>query len=133
MRIRMPDHKNASSVVEESERQMKFTLSLRVSDDASFTIVRNVYECFRMLGDALLIVKGMETADHVEPIKALLKMNVNTARPISTIDNLRRLRHKINYYGYHPTIGETKDAVEIAKACFGPLLYAVKKKVKKTI
>lgn len=131
MRIRIPDHKNALSVIIESERQMKFTLNLPVNEESSFTIVRNIYECFRMLGDALLILRGIETSDHVEPINALLKMNVDTTRPISTIDNLRRLRHKINYYGYHPTIAETKDAIEIARSCFDPLMEVVKKKVNK--
>lgn len=131
MRVRRPDHKNALSIIYESEREMEFTLTLDVNEDSAFTIIRNIYECFRMLGDALLVNKGIETTDHLEPMNALLKLNVNTMRPISTINNLRRLRHNINYYGYHPTIAETNDAIEIAKSCFKQLVEAVKKEIEK--
>jgi hypothetical protein len=131
MRIRRPDNKDALSIVIEAERQMRFTLALPVDDDSSFTIVRNIYECFRMLGDALLVSRGFEAVDHVEPMNALLRLDVDTGRPISTIDNLRRLRHNINYYGYHPSILETDDAIDIARTCFGQLAEAVKKELDK--
>ncbi|MBI4454089.1 hypothetical protein HY636_05590 [Candidatus Woesearchaeota archaeon] len=129
MRIKRPDNKDALSIILESKRQMDFTLSLPVNEGSSFTIVRNIYECFRMLGDALLVSQGTEATDHLEPINALLKLNVDTPRPISTIDNLRRLRHNINYYGYHPSIAETNDAIDIANSCFWLLLDSIKKKI----
>lgn len=110
---------------------MRFTLTLPISVDSTFTIVRNIYECFRMIGDALLVSQGIVATDHYEPISALLKMEVDTRRPISTIDNLRRLRHNINYYGYHPTIAEANDTIDIAKSCFKPLLNAVRNRIEK--
>lgn len=133
MRIKRPDHKDALSIILESERQMDFTLSLPITENSSFTIVRNIYECFRMLGDALLVSQGIEATDHLESINALLKLNVDTARPISAIDNLRRLRHNINYYGYHPSIAETNDAIDIANSCFWLLLDYMKKKIKEQV
>lgn len=129
MRIKRPDSKNALSIILEAERQMGFTLTLPLNGDSAFTIVRNIYECFRMLGDALLVSRGTEAIDHLEPINALLKLDVDTKRPISTIDNLRRLRHNINYYGYHPTVAEASDAIDIAKSCFRPLVLAVRKNI----
>lgn len=132
MRIKRPDHKDALSIILESKRQIDFTLSLPVNDGSSFTIVRNIYECFRMLGDALLVSQGIEATDHLEPINALVKLNVDTPRPISTIDNLRRLRHNINYYGYHPSIAETNDAINIADSCFNLLLKAVEERINYT-
>ena len=131
MRIKKPDHKNALSIIEESERQMKFTLTLHVNESSGFTIVRNIYECFRMLGDALLVNRGTSTIDHVEPINTLLNLTVETRRPIRVIDNLRRMGHNINYYGYRPTLGETNDVVDIAKACFNPLTQVVRKEIEK--
>lgn len=125
MRYKRPDKKNAISILEASRKDMKFTLSLEVSSESATTIVRNIYESFRMLGDALLVSRGIESTDHMEPITELLKLKVDTKRPISLIDNLRRLRHNINYYGYNPAILEVEDAVSISKACFGPLFKAV--------
>ncbi len=121
MRIKRPDSKNAQSIVEAAEREMKFTLTLPANDASGSTVVRNIYESFRMLGDALLVAKGIESSDHLLPIKELLALQVKTSRPLGAIDNLRRLRHNVNYYGYKPNIAEVEDVISLSKACFEPL------------
>lgn len=130
MRYKRPDKKNALSIIEAAKRDMKFTLTINLSEEAGPTIVRNVYECFRMLGDALLVAKGVESKDHIEPIKELMKVKVETTRPIILIDNLRRLRHNINYYGYKPSLAEVEDVISIAKTVFEPLLKVIVEKLK---
>ncbi len=127
MRYKRPDNKNAISILEAAKKDMQFTLSMQASEAAGPTIVRNIYESFRMLGDALLINKGVESEDHITPVKELLKVKVDTRRPITLIDNLRRLRHNINYYGYRPNIMEIKDTLSIAESCFKPLYDAINK------
>lgn len=131
MRFKHPDKKNALSIVEASEREMKFTLKLSITDESAFNIIRNIYECFRMLGDAILISKGIVSQEHVEQIKELEKINVKTGRPIQLINSLRKLRHNINYYGYIPSKAEAEDAVSIVNACFYPLLESIKKELKR--
>lgn len=123
----MPDKKNALSLVEASKKQIGFTLKLKPSEESGPTIVRNIYESFRMLGDALLISKGIKSEDHILPMRELLKVKVKTERPINLIDNLRRFRHNINYYGYHPSLSEVYDTLSIAKSCFNPLYKEVLK------
>jgi len=130
MRYKRPDKKNALSIIEVAKRDMDFTLSIKVTEESSPTIIRNIYECFRMLGDALLIAQGIESEDHITPIKELLKVKVVTTRPIQLIDNLRRLRHNINYYGYKPKLIEAKDVISIAESTFKPLLNAILEKIK---
>ena len=130
IRYKRPDKKNALSIIEAAKRDMDFTLSLEINEKSSSTIVRNIYECFRMLGDAILIAKGIESEDHIMPIKELLKVRVNTSRPINLIENLRRLRHNINYYGYKPNLDEVKDVISIAKNCFEPLFKFIMKELK---
>ena len=127
MRYKKPDRKNALSIIEAAQREMTFTLSLKPTEESAPTIARNIYECFRMLGDALLVIDGIESEDHRMPINELLKLKVKTKRPTYLIDNLRRLRHNINYYGYRPNVLEAEDAVSIAKNCFEPLFVAIKK------
>ena len=129
IRYKRPDKKNAMSIIEAAKRDMRFTLSLKSTEESGPTIVRNIYECFRMLGDALLVAKGLESTDHIVPINELLKIHVFTKRPIRVIDNLRRLRHNINYYGYVPNLAEVNDAISIAKACFQPLVNEVIKRI----
>ncbi len=127
MRYKRPDHKNALSILNASEKEMHFTLQLPVTEQAGSTIIRNVYECFRMIGDALLTFKGSVAQDHVPQINELLKLRVKTTRPIGLINNLRQLRHNINYYGYAPNIAETEDVISLAKACFPALLAEARK------
>lgn len=129
MRIKRPDKKNALSILEASEREMKFTLSIQPAEESGPTIVRNIYESFRMLGDALMVSKGVKSEDHLAPIQELMRLSVTTARPIKLVDNLRRLRHNINYYGYKPNMAEVKDTIAIAESIFKPLLKAVKKNI----
>ena len=129
IRYKRPDKKNALSIVNAAERDIKFTLTLDISEKSGSTIIRNVYESFRMLGDSLLVAKGIESEDHITPIKELLRLRVDTSRPINLIENLRQLRHNINYYGYSPKLIEVEDVISIAKSCFNPLLKAVLKEI----
>ena len=130
-RIKHMDRKNALSIIQAAEREMHYTLKLQTTDESAFNIIRNVYECFRMLGDASLVSKGLLSQDHVEQIKELESMPIKTERPIGIIDSLRKLRHNINYYGYIPSKAEAEDAISIAKACFNPLLEFIKKEIAK--
>ena len=130
IRYKRPDNKNALSIVNAAKKDMKFTLTIEITEQSGATIVRNIYECFRMLGDALLVAKGIKSEDHITPIKELLKLQVSTTRPISLIENLRKLRHNINYYGYSPKLIEVEDVVSLAKSCFNPLLEAVLNQIK---
>ena len=135
IRYKRPDSKNALSIANAAKRDMEFTLSLKIEEDAGPTIIRNVYECFRMLGDALLAAKGIKSEDqkmsHVMPIRELLNLQVSTSRPIYLIDNLRQLRHNINYYGYSPKLVEVEDVLSLAKSCFKPLLNEVISQINK--
>ena len=130
MRYKRPDKKNALSLIEAAKKEIDFTLKLEVSEESGPTIVRNIYESFRMLGNALLISKGIESEDHVAPINELLNLKVETKRPIYLIDNLRRFRHNINYYGYRPNLLEIKDAISIVNSCFEPLYKETLKIIK---
>ena len=129
MRIKRPDNKNALSLIESAKKDMIYTLSLEVNEQSASTIVRNIYESFRKLGDALLISKGIESQDHVAPIKELMTIKVNTTRPLNLLDNMRRLRHNVNYYGYAPKLVEVVNALSLAKDLFEPLTKEVEKKI----
>ncbi len=128
-RIKHLDKKNAASIIAAARRELQYTMTLSVTDESAFNIIRNVYECFRMLGDARLISKGIASQDHVEQVKELEKVPVQTERPVRLVDTLRRPRHNINYYGYVPSKAEAEDALSLAKACFYPLFEAIEKEL----
>lgn len=124
-RQKRPDKKKALSMINAAKKDMKFTLSLNGTEGSAPTIIRNIYESFRMLGESLLAAKGISSQDHIMPINELMKLRVQTSRPINLIDNLRRMRHKINYYGYSPNLNDVEYAISFAKCCFNSLLKAV--------
>ena len=125
MRIKRPDYKEATSIALEAERQMNYTLSLQVNDLSAFTIVRNIYESFRMLGEAILLKKGIRPIDHINSINELLKLELKTSKSLNILENLRKLRHNINYYGYKANIYDAKESVSFAKNCFNELLKKI--------
>ena len=102
MRIKHPDKESALSLLSASEKQMKFTLTIHSTNESAFTIIRNIYECFQMIGKAILLSEGKISEDHIESIQAINSLQVKTKRPTQAIDNLRKIRHGINYYGYVP-------------------------------
>ncbi|MBI5002392.1 hypothetical protein HZC31_03340 [Candidatus Woesearchaeota archaeon] len=134
IRKRTPDKFKAQSMVTAAETEIKFTKTIEPTKESASTIVRNVYESFRMLGDALLLIHGKEASGqdhHVEMINELFTLKVDTKRPVQVILNLKNLRHKVNYQGYIPSIEEAKDAMSIIDACFQPVLNKIKEEINK--
>ena len=129
MRTKHPDKKSAFSLLSASENQMKFTLTISSTNDSAFTIIRNIYECFQMIGKAVLLSEGKVSEDYIESLEAIKSLQVETKRPIQAIDNLRKIRHGINYYGYTPKKEEADDAILLAKEIFKDILNKTKDKI----
>ena len=131
-RYKRPDVKKALSLLESAERDMMFTLSLEINEKSASTIVRNIYECFRMVGEASLVSRGIESKDHILPISELINFQVDTKRPLNLLDSLRKTRHNINYYGYQPSIAEVEDVISLATSCFETVITVVRNSLKST-
>ncbi|HII88776.1 MAG: hypothetical protein QT07_C0005G0005 [archaeon GW2011_AR16] len=128
MRKRVPDKAQARSLILASEQEMIYLDTLTPTVEGASTIIRGIYENFRRLGEALLLLQGWE-GDHEDSIQALTALQVKTNRPIYVLDNLRRLRHDINYMGYQPSADDLADVLSIKKECWKPVLEEVKKRV----
>ncbi|HLC84977.1 MAG TPA: hypothetical protein VJH22_04245 [Candidatus Nanoarchaeia archaeon] len=134
MRVRAPDPSHARSLVEASKQEMAFLETLPKKIDAGSTLIRGIYENFRRLGMALLLLDGITTQNHETAIKRLIDLpKMNTTRPLRTLDQLRKLRHDINYQGYQPTQADLNEAVSIKNACWKPLYEEVSKRVSDSI
>lgn len=134
IRKRKPDKFKAQSMLIAAEIEVNFIKTLIPSRESASTIVRGIYESFRMLGDALLLIHGKEASGldhHAQMIRELFILDVATARPIQVLLNLKTLRNKINYQGYIPCLDETNEAISILDCCFEPLLKEIKKELDK--
>ena len=105
IRQRVPDKAKARSIVQAAEIEINFIQTLKPSNQSGITIVSRIYENFRMLGDALLLIRGKEVIGqdhHTEMINELFTLKVNTKRPIMVLNSLKSLINNINYRGYIP-------------------------------
>ncbi len=133
IRKRVPDKFKAQSMIVAAEMEIKFTRTINPAQESASTIVRNIYEAFRMLGDALLLIHGKEASGlnhHEEMINELFTLKVDTKRPMQILLNLKNLRNRVNYQGYIPTLEEVKDARSIVESCFDPIIKKIKEEVK---
>ena len=112
---KFPDKERAKSIMQNSIRDIKYTLTLNVSEESANTIVRNIYESFRMLGEAILLKKGIRSIDHLNSINEILKLKIESSRSLKLLENLRRLRNNINYYGYKANIYDAKESIILQK------------------
>jgi len=131
MREKIQDKNKALSLIESSKKDLGFTLKLEISDESANTIIRNIYECFRMLGEALLINKGIVTSDHIMMINEIISLDIQTSRPLVILDNLRRIRHNINYYAYRSNKEEAQNFINLAKFDFNKVFIKIKDIIEK--
>ena len=129
-----PDKDKAKSMIFAAELDMAFVSSLPITTESAQSIIRGIYEDFRILGDALLTVKGFKASGidhHTQMIDALIKLNVKTTRPLLLLNDLKRTRHQINYNGYVPTENDVKYVIELKEAFWKDILGEVKKQTEK--
>ena len=134
LRKRVPDPAKARSMVQAAEKELNYVLTLPVHIDSGCTIVLSLYEDFRLLGSAYLLLQGKETFGdnhHEEMIEALFDLDVKTKRSVRSLAHLKTLRKNVNYNGYIPSLPEVEDTRDLAQNLFQPLVLAIKKRYPK--
>lgn len=129
---RTPDKAKAKSMVFAAELDIGFISSLPITTKSAQSIIRGIYENFRILGDALLTAQGFKSAGidhHTQMIDALIKLDIKTTRPLPLLKELKKIRHQINYNGYVPTENDVKYAIELKEAFWADILTEVKKQI----
>ncbi|MBI2574716.1 hypothetical protein HYV82_02415 [Candidatus Woesearchaeota archaeon] len=132
IRKKVPDIAKARSMIAAARIDMGFIESVPVSREASQSIIRGVYENFRILGDALLTAQGFEASGsdhHAEMIDAIVRLQIKTPRSLMLLHEIRKLRHRINYIGYIPSEEEAEYVLSIKKALWKPVLAEAEKLV----
>lgn len=123
IKINIPDKNRIESLIQASVSDMEYTTSLQVKDKASNTIIRNIYECFRMIGEASLLKRGIKAQDHLICMDELIQLGKE--ENVQIIDWLRRIRHSINYQGYLAKAKEALEAKRIADMFFKKLVQKI--------
>ncbi len=134
IRDRVPDKFKSQSMLKAAEIDITFLKTLKPAQETAQTIVRGTYENFRILGEALLLIRGKEatgTDHHNDMINELLLISVKTTRPVQSLLNLKAIRNRVNYQGYIPSLEEVKDSISMIDSLFNPLVDAIKKEIER--
>ncbi len=129
---RTPDKAKARGMVMAAELDMDFISRLPAETKSAQSIIRGIYENFRILGDALLTAQGFKAAGidhHTQMIDALVKLDIKTTRPLLLLNELKKIRHQINYNGYLPTEKDLKYVIELKESFWPNVLDEVKKQI----
>jgi len=122
--------KTPFKLITTAKDDFNYTLNLNLTKNSTNTIVRNLYESFRMLGEALLLNKDIKTLDHIKQIDELIRLNMMDA-DLELLFDLQELRHNINHKGHKATINQAKDVLNFSRFYFEPVFIEVEERLKR--
>ena len=115
VRKSVPDTELAKSLTIESNRILLVVNGLALNDTNSSVLMRECYEAFRQICEAIAVNNGYKIYSH-EAITSFVAEILNEKEIAESFDRYRKIRNSINYYGTPIDIGEVKKAlVEIPK------------------
>ncbi|MBI2449723.1 hypothetical protein HYV49_05500 [Candidatus Pacearchaeota archaeon] len=89
----------ASALVKSSEKGLRFVRKLEINEENSEHIVADIYDITRELIEAKLALDGYKSYSHEATILFLKKFKQFNESEINFMDNLRKTRNSIKYYG----------------------------------
>lgn len=104
----------AKSLVRTAEIDLKFVISLEVTEVSARKILTNYYDVLRSMLEAMAASEGYKVYSHEAFAFFLKEKNENILA--EKFDRFRKIRNGINYYGRSITVEEAKEhAHEIAQ------------------
>lgn len=112
----------ARSLLKSSEQALASALKITVETDSLKTILRELYEGFHQIGEALGYQRGYKFSSH-EAIKYFLEEVLKEEIIAAKFDRYRKIRNGINYYGDEVS----EEAVQEARKEIPALIEKLKK------
>ena len=100
-------------LMRESFDRSKFIESLSSSKENAKYLVENIYDVLRELIEAKLALEGFKSYSHEATILFLRNFPKIKESEIRYLDNLRKIRHGIKYYGRTVSLEEAEKSLEI--------------------
>lgn len=102
----------ASALINSSEKSEKYVKRQKIDDGSAEHIVSDIYDIIRELIEAKLALEGYKSYSHEATILFLKKFHEFSESEIIFLDDLRKVRNGIKYYGKESS---TEDAVKTIK------------------
>jgi hypothetical protein len=121
------DERLANLLIKESFDRLEFVKSLKLDEKNAKYIVENIYDILRELIEAKLALNGFKSYSHEATILFLKKFPEFKESEIRFMDNLRKIRNGIKYYGKDIKINETRKVIDFSRFILPKLKSLVKK------
>ncbi len=121
------DERLANLLIKESFNRLEFVKSLKLNEKNAKYIVENIYDTLRDLIEAKLALNGFKSYSHEATILFLKKFPEFKESEIRFMDDLRKTRNGIKYYGKNIELNEAKNVVDFSASILPKLKFFVKK------
>jgi len=115
------DAARTRNLIIESGNRMRFLRSIKKTGENAGYIVENAYDIIRELTEARLSLDGYKSSSHEATVAYLRKLGFPEADVIF-IDEMRKTRHKIKYYGKTVDIDYALSVLEFLGSIYEKLL-----------
>ncbi len=105
----------AASLVKSSDKALIFVEKLLINEETAEHIVGDCYDIMREIIEAKLAQEGYKSYSHEASISYLAKHSQFTIAELDFLDNLRKVRNGIKYYGKEATALEAQQVLDFLK------------------
>lgn len=126
IRNRQKDIVKIRSMIGSAEINAKVTKEIKVNDETSTLIFREIYESIRQIGDAKWGLLGYEPTNHEISMEALKDFDIKEKVKLNSLDRYKKTRHDINYRGFRATISQAEEILDFWNKCGEEIINILK-------
>ena len=123
----------AEALIKSSEKSVKNIKRTKIDELNSENIVSDIYDIIRELIEAKLSLEGYKSYSHEATILFLKKFKEFSEQEIEFLDNLRKTRNGIKYYGKEATPKEAEKTLSFMNSILPKLKKLIKEENAKQV
>lgn len=101
----------SKSLMKSVEKSLKNIYRVKVDDLNAESVISEVYDIIRKFIDSILSLEGYKSYSHEASILFLRKFSIFAESEIIFLDNLRKIRNGIKYYGKEADIDSSLRSI----------------------
>lgn len=130
LRFKQIDRELIKTLLSASKRISKFVKTLKVNNDNSDVIFRELYEAIRQLGEARWRLLGYEPLNHEISLDGLNDLEIKEKMYLNDLPRFKKIRNDLNYRGIRVEISQAQEIFNFWNKCGEEILDILKKLLK---
>ena len=117
VKIRKKNIEIVKSLIEESDKRLRFYNNMPISEDSANYIIENMYDVIRELIEAKMLLEGYKSYSHEATVSYLKNLGFSSYE-VEFTDELRNIRNQTKYYGHLVNIEYAKKVSEFTNKIY---------------